>query len=119
MTRFETTVAVAAAALIAVAYSPALAQRGEKGQAYIEFDGGAKQVTAEVKGGTPKGTKAGRVQREAEPPKPVEPTFTATGGFEATREKARDSAVRAAVEKLHEHLQAQDPPIARMPTTKF
>ena len=37
------------AALIAVAYSPALAQRGEKGQAYIEFDGGTRQVTAEVK----------------------------------------------------------------------
>src|SRR4051812_2910631 len=93
MTRFESTVAVAAAALIAVAYSPALAQRGEKGQAYIEFDGGTKQVTAEVKGGKgPKATKGGQVQREAEPPKPVEPTFTATGGVEATKGKARGSA---------------------------
>jgi len=119
MTRFETTIAVAAAALIAVAYSPALAQRGEKGQAYIEFDGGAKQVTAEVKGGKgPKAGKGGQVQREAEPPKPVEPTFTATGGFEATKDKARESAVRAAVEKLHEHLLAQDPPVTRMPTAK-
>jgi len=124
MTRFETTIAVAAAALIAVAYSPALAQRGEKGhgekgQAYIEFDGGTKQVTAEVKGGPPKAPRPGKAPREVEPPKPVEPTFTASGGFEATREKARDSAIRAAAEKLHEHLLAQDPPITRMPTTKF
>ena len=119
MTRFETTIAVAAAALIAVAHSPALAQRGEKGQAYIEFDGGTRQVTAEVKGGkAPKTPRPGPAHREAEPSKPAEPTFTATGGFEATKDKARESAVRAAVEKLHEHLLAQDPPVTRMPSAK-
>jgi hypothetical protein len=121
MTRFETTIAVAAAALIAVAYSPALAQRGEKGQAYIEFDGGTRQVTAEVKGGKgPKATKGGpAVATRAEPAKPVEPTFTANGGFQSSREKAREDAIRAAVDALHEYLLQQDPPITRMPTTKF
>jgi hypothetical protein len=119
MTRFETTVAIAAAALIAVAYSPALAQRAEKGQAYIEFDGGTKQVTADVKGGGGKPGKVGRTAQPPKPPEPVEPTFTAYGEFRATKEKARDSAIQAATEKLHEHLMQQDPPITRMPTTKF
>lgn len=122
MTRFETTVAVLAAALIAVAYSPALAERG---QASIVVDGKTKEVAAEVKGAPPKAPKAssppksGKGSKPAEPPKPVEPTFTVSGGFEATKEAAKDSAIRAATEKLHKHLMDQDPPVTRMPTTKF
>lgn len=125
MTRFETTVAVAAAALIAVANSPAVAQRTERGQANLVVDGQTKDVPAEVKGtparpgksGTgPKATRAPKVQ---EPPKPIEPTFTATGEFEKSKDLARDSAIRAATEKLHKHLMEQDPPVTRMPTTKL
>jgi hypothetical protein len=54
----------------------------------------------------------------AEAAKPAEPTFTTPGGFEATREKARESAIRAAVDKLHEYLLQQEPPVTRMPTTE-
>lgn len=119
MTRFETTIAVLAAAVIAVAYSPALAQRSERGQGYVQGDDGARQVTVEVKGPAAKVTKGGRGQKNAEPPRPVEPTFTVKGGFEETKERARDSAIRAATEDLHRYLRQQDPPIERMPTTKF
>lgn len=123
MTRFETTIAVLAAAVIAVAYSPALAQRAERGQGYVEGDGGPRQVTVEVKGPVAKTNKGGKGGRggsaHAEPAKPVEPTFTVPGGYYKTKELARDSAIRAAVDKLHEYLKEQDPPIDRVPTTKF
>ena len=119
MTRFETTIAVLAAAVIAAAYSPALAQRTERGQGFVQGDDGVRQVTVEVKGPAAKVTKGGKGQKVQEPPKPVEPTFTATGGFESTKEKARESAIRTAVEKLHNHLMQQDPPVGRMPTTKL
>ena len=122
MTRFETTIAVLAAALVAVAYSPALAQRAdrvEQGQGFVQTDNGPREVNVEVKGPNAKVTKGGKGPRVVEPPKPVEPTLTATGGFEGTKEKARDSAIRAAVEKLHDYLLQQDPPVERMPTTKF
>jgi hypothetical protein len=115
MTRFETVTAIAAAALIAVAYSPALAQRGEK--AYIEFDSGTKQVTVEAKGG--KGPRGQRNGQPAEPPKPPEPTLTVQGGFEKSKELARESAIRAAVDKLHDYLLEQDPPVTQKPNTKF
>jgi hypothetical protein len=119
MTRFETTIAVLAAALIAVAYSPALAQRPEKGQGFVRTDDGTREVTVEVKGPPAKATKGGRVHKPGEPPVPVEPTFTVKGGFEETKERARDSAIRAATEELHKYLLRQDPPVERMPTTKF
>lgn len=116
MTRFETTAAVAAAALIAVAYSPALAQQG-KADTYINFESGTKQVPAEARGG--KGPRAARSNHPAEPAKPPEPTFTVQGGFEKSKELARESAIRAAVDKLHEYLLEQDPPITHRPTTKM
>src|SRR5262249_32475495 len=53
------------------------------------------------------------------PPKPEEPTFLVAGGFDATKEKAKESAIRAAVEKVHEYLLEQDPPVTRMPTTEL
>ena len=117
MTRFETTIAVLAAAVIGVAYSPALAQPG-KGQGFVQTDDGPRQVTVEVKGPAVKAIKGNKGQK-VEPPKPVEPTFTVAGGYEKSKELARESAIRAAVDKLHEHLTEQDPPIERMPTTKF
>lgn len=104
MTRFETTAAVAAAVLIAAAYSPALAQRGAKA-----VDGGTKHVTPEAKGG-----KGPREQRVDEPP-----TFTVPGEWEKSKELARESAIRAAVDKLHEYLMQQDPPVRHKPTTRF
>ena len=119
MTRFESIVAVLAAAVIAVAYSPALAQRTEKGQGFVQTDDGMRPAVVEVKGPIAKVTKGGKGSKPIEPPKPVEPTFTATGGFESTKEKARESAIRAAVERLHKHLLEQDPPVERMPTTKL
>jgi hypothetical protein len=114
MTRFESTVVLAIAALIGAANSPAFGQ-------YIVIDGAkggeSKPVTAEVKGanGKVKPGKASKAQAIAEPEKPVEPTFTATGGFESSPEKARESAIRAAVDKLRDYLGEQDPPIHRMP----
>src|SRR6476660_7148326 len=106
MTRFEATVAVAILAALGLAYSPAMAQ-------YIEFNDGTKQVAAEVKGGkAPKGPRVVRVT-PAEPGPPPEPTFTVPGGFEPTKERAKESAIRAAVDRLHEELLKQDPPIAQ------
>jgi len=114
MTRFESTAVLAIAALIGAAYSPAFGQ-------YIVIDGAkggeARTVNPEVKGpnGKVKVGKAPKAQAAAEPEKPIEPTFTATGGFESSPEKARESAIRAAVDKLRDHLAEQDPPVHRMP----
>ena len=49
----------------------------------------------------------------------IEPTFTATGGFENSREKALQSAILAAKEKFHEHLVSLDDPISRDPSTEL
>jgi hypothetical protein len=111
MTRFETVTAIAAAALIAAAYSPALAQRGEKANI---VDGGIKHVAPEAKGGKGPGG-----HRNSQTTEPREPTFTVPGGWEKSKELARDSAIRAAVDKLHEYLMQQDPPVTHKPTTKF
>ncbi|HEX3151936.1 MAG TPA: hypothetical protein VHR66_27940 [Gemmataceae bacterium] len=114
MTRFESTAVLAIAALIGAAYSPAVAQ-------YIVIDGAkggeSRPVTPEVKGpnGKVKPGKAPKAQPIAEPEKPVEPTFTATGGFESTPEKARESALRAAVDKFRDYLAEQESPVHRMP----
>jgi hypothetical protein len=119
MTRIETVTAIAAAALIAVGYSPALAQRSEKdkGDAFIIIDGGTKHVTPEVKSG--KGQRSTRASQPAEPPKPPEPTLTVQGGFEKSKELARESAIRVAVDKLHDYLLEQNPPVTQKPNTKF
>jgi hypothetical protein len=110
MTRFETTVTLAIAALVGAAYSPAFGQ-------YVRFDGGTKEVTAEVKG--PEGkARPGRAPRAPSPPKPeepVEPTFMASGHLAGTVEKARENAIQTAVENLREYLAKQDPPVERMP----
>lgn len=123
MKRFETMIVALAAFAVAAVYSPAFAQKGEaqKGEGRVVFDGPdgsgvTKQVQTDVKSG--KQVKGSRKGPAETPPPPKEPTFTATGGFESTKEKARESAIRAAVEKLHEHLAAQDPPIERMPSDR-
>ena len=75
---------------------------------------------AEVKG-DPKGPNRKNKNAPAEPAKPAqpkEPTFTATGGFESTKDKARDSAIRAAVEEFHKRL-SNEHGIHRMPTTEM
>lgn len=56
-------------------------------------------------------------EKPAPPPKaPEEPTFKVYGGFETTKEKARESAIRAAMDKVQEHMAKQSPPVFRPPT---
>lgn len=45
----------------------------------------------------------------------IEPTFSVTGGFENSLEKARESALIAAKEKFHDYLSNLDDPIRREP----
>jgi hypothetical protein len=99
----------------------AVAQKGD-GFVVIGNSDEPKAVTPEVHQGKAKApAKAVRVGKPAEPPSPPaeEPTFTVAGGFESTKEKAKESAVRAAVEKLHDYLVQQDPPVSRMPTVEL
>jgi hypothetical protein len=112
MTRFETIVATAIVAALMAVHGPAFGQ-------YIVIQGSesAKSANPEVKGGKP--SKAPRATKPAEPQAPVEPTLRVSGGFEKTKDLARDSAIRAAVSDLHDYLLQQDPPITRMPTTEF
>lgn len=122
MNRFETIIVALAAFAVAAIYAPAFGQKGEgqKGEGSVVFDGKdngtGKQVAPDTRNGKqPKAVKKGH---ETPPAPPKEPTFTATGGFESSKEKARESAIRAAVDKLHEHLAQQDPPIERMPSDR-
>ena len=79
-----------------------------------------KPVKPEVKQGRGKAeAKLSRPTKPVEPPKPEEPTLTVAGGFEATKEKAKEDAIRAAVEKVHQYLLEQDPPVTRMPTIEM
>jgi hypothetical protein len=107
MTRFETAVCLAIVAGLAALHAPAFGQ-------VVVTDG----VRVEAQAPPAKSGK-GAKKAPAPPAQPETPTFTATGAFEATKEKAKESAIRAAVEKLHEHLLEQDPPIAKYPTTEF
>lgn len=105
--------------LVANATGPAGAQKPE---AYVII--GAKDdpkaVNPEVKQGKGKApTRVIRPARQEELAPAEEPTFTAAGGFETTKEKAKESAIRAAVEKLHDYLQEQSPPVTRHPTTEM
>jgi hypothetical protein len=109
----------AAAAAVA---GPAVVQRSEKGDAYVII--GAKDdpkaVNPEVRQGKGKGP--ARFVHPAGPEEalPVEePTFTVAGDFLPTREKAKESAIREAVEKLHQYLLDQSPPVTKYPTTEM
>jgi hypothetical protein len=115
MTRFETTVVVAILAVVGAVHGPAF------GQLTIRFDeaSGSTVKTAVAEGKGNKGSKAPRAAKPAEPPAPVEPTLKVSGGFEKTKDLARDSAIRAAVSDLHDYLLQQEPPVTRMPTTEF
>jgi hypothetical protein len=111
MTRFESTTALAIVALVGLAYSPAFGQ-------FIEFDNGTKKMATDVKGPNGKPAKAPKAPRAPVAPQaeePVEPTFTAEGEFADTREKAREAAVRAAVDRLRDYLSQQDPPVHQLP----
>jgi hypothetical protein len=115
MNRFETTIVALAAFGIAVIYAPAFAQS-------VKFDVEEKASSSVKQAPDAKNVKQGKGPKKAAepppPPPPKEPTFSAAGGFESTKEKARESAIRAAVEKLHEHLASQDPPIEQMPSDR-
>jgi hypothetical protein len=112
MNRFESTIVALAAFAVAALHAPVFGQA-------VKFDVDGKDSIRQAPdpklGKQPKVVKKGH---ESPPPPPKEPTFTATGGFESTKEKARESAVRAAVEKLHEYLAKQDPPITQMPSDR-
>ena len=115
MTRTESIIVACAAFAIAAVQAPAFAQK-------VTFDGKNGQeivvdVTPEVKGKSAK--KKSQMTQPAAPQPPKEPTFTATGGFESTKEKARESAVRVAVEKLHDHMTQQHLNVHRQPTTEM
>jgi hypothetical protein len=99
----------------------ALAQKANSGEGYVIIgnDDNPKAVKTDVKGGKGKSSTSKAARPAPEPPKPEEPTFTVKGGVEPNKERARESAIRAAVEKVHEHLMEQDPPITRMPTTEM
>jgi len=115
MTRIETTIVACAAFLVGLIHSPVFAQN-------VTFDGKegkpiVKEVDADVKG---KPSKKNSTKAESAVIRVTkEPTFTATGGFESTKDKARESAVRAAVEKLHDHMKQQYPSVHRQPTTEM
>ena len=103
MTRLETAVAAVTAAVLLAVHAPAVAQT-------IVVDGEVTeapkaQVTIRAKG---KPTKA-----PAAPKPPEEPTFRVLGGLENNKDRARDSAIRAAAEKVHEYLLEQEPPVER------
>jgi hypothetical protein len=100
----------------------AVVQKSEKGDAYVIFGikEDPKAAPPELRQGKGKGpAKFGHPTRPEEPAMPEEPTFTATGGFDSTKEKAKESAIRAAVEKLHDYLLEQNPPITKSPTTEM
>lgn len=114
MTRTESIIVACAAFAFAAVQAPAFAQK-------VTFDGKNGQeiivdVSPEVKG---KVSKKNAPKAQSVPQLPKEPTFTATGGFESTKEKARESAIRAAVEKLHDHMTQQYPGVHRQPTTEM
>jgi hypothetical protein len=122
MTRFETTIVALAAIAIATVCSPLFAQKSEDGGKVV-FDG---PKGGSVIKGVPSESKSGKSSKSSskartpkEPEKPKEPTFTATGSFESSKDKAREAAILAAVEKLREHLLQQDPPVHQMPTTEM
>jgi hypothetical protein len=110
MTRFETTVALAIIAGLAVVNSPAFAQRVAIGE----------DLPKSEKGGKGKTLRPVRPVKPEEPPKPEEPTFTVVSTtFEATKEKARENAIQAAVDRVHEYLLEQDPPVTRIPSVEM
>jgi hypothetical protein len=122
MTRFETAVVVAAAVALVAAHGPAFAQKAKsEGYVIVGDDDTPQAVNPAVKSGKGKGSsaKVTRAPRTEEPAKPVEPTFTVAGGFETTKEKAKQSAIRAAVDKLHAYLLDQSPQVHREPTTEM
>ncbi|MSR54420.1 MAG: hypothetical protein EXS09_14205 [Gemmataceae bacterium] len=115
MTRIETTIVACAAFFVGLVQSPVFAQN-------VTFDGPGgktivKQVPADVTGKPSKKKEKKELPATAQTAK--EPTFTATGGFESTIDKARESAVRVAVEKLHGHMKQQYPSLHRQPTTEL
>jgi hypothetical protein len=122
MTRFETAVVVAAAVALAAAQGPAFAQKAKsEGYVIVGEDDTPQAVNPAVKSGKAKSpsAKVTREPRVEEPAKPVEPTFTVAGGFLETKEKAKESAILVAVDKLHAHLLEQNPPVTQMPKTEM
>jgi len=110
MTRFETTVALAIIAGLAVVNSPAFAQRVAIGE----------DLPKAEKSGKGKTPRPARPVKPEEPPKPEEPTFTVVSTtFFPTKEKAREDAIQAAVDRVHDYLLQQEPPVTRMPSIEM
>ncbi|HJZ91393.1 MAG TPA: hypothetical protein VKE40_11010 [Gemmataceae bacterium] len=111
MTRFETAVCLAIVAGLAALHAPAFGQ-------VVVTDG----VRVEAQAPPPPGVKVAKgkkAQPSAQPEKPEPPTFVVKGDFKQNKEKAFESAIQAAVEKFHEYLMEQDPPVTKVPTTEM
>jgi len=96
---------------------------GQRPEAYIKIGtkDDAPAVVAEVKQGKAKApaAKPTRTPKPDEPLPAEEPTFTVAGDFLPTKEKAKESAIREAVEKLHQYLLEQSPQVTKYPTTEM
>lgn len=66
-----------------------------------------------------KPVKNAKPAKPVEPPKIEEPTLVVSGGFFATKEKAKESAIGSAVGKVHEYLLDQQPQVHRYPTEEM
>lgn len=75
---------------------------------------GKRVVESRAKTGTEK-----EAYERAKGNPPVEPTFTAQGGFENSLDKARQSALHAAKDKFRDYLRSQDDPVDREPSTEL
>jgi hypothetical protein len=101
MTRLETFVAAIAATVLLAVHAPAAAQ--------TVVGDGPEAPKAQV-------TIKGKPAKSSKPPKPPEePTFRIQGGLETTKERARESAIRAAAEEIHQRLMQEEPPVFKNP----
>jgi len=109
MTRFETAVSLVIVAGLVALNAPAFGQ--------VVVSDGVKVEPVKSKDRQP--GKATVKKKDQPPPPPEPPTFTVKGDFKQNKEKAFESAVLAAVERFHEYLMEQDPPITKYPTTEM
>ncbi len=113
MKRQETMLAGLAVGVLLAAWTPLFAQS-------VTIDtGNGQAVTAQNGEVKINGRKNKKEKAPPAPKVPEVPTFTVKGGFESTKDKARDSAIRAAQELVVDHLAQQEPPVLKTPTIEL